>query len=143
MSAASWPISKNILASSPCLRTADRRHRGLRPIVDDELEYVGARIMTGRIEVVFAARYVVEIDVGVENGFAVEVRPRQHLAKRVDDGAAAAHQHGLGIVAERTFVVLGKCAALEVLAGGQHKAAALKRNVLHRRQPGVTIVSRG
>ena len=62
--------------------------------------------MSDDIEVVFAAQNLVEVDVGVQNGLAAIVRPRQDFAERTDDHAAAAYQKRVGGVAERALEML-------------------------------------
>src|SRR3974390_3453447 len=118
-------------------------NRTLRPIVNDELEDIGPRIVPGSIEVKFSARYLVEVDLGIENGLSGKIRASEHASERIEDSAAAAHYYGLGIVAQRRLMVVAILSARDVLTRGQHEAAAFEGDVLHRRQPGIAIICGG
>ena len=63
------------------------------------------------------------IDVGGQDGLAVEVRAGEHLAERADDAAAAARHDGRRVVAERRRVVGGIVRATGELVGRQHEAS--------------------
>ena len=105
-------------------------------------EYVGAGVMAHHVEGVLGAHDFVEIDLRREDGGPLEVGSGEDLAGRGDDGAAPAHQDGLGVVSLEGVVILGAVAAREILAGGQDETAALPRDVLHGGQPGVAAVRR-
>ncbi|KAG1256153.1 hypothetical protein G6F65_016452 [Rhizopus arrhizus] len=127
------------------LLRASRADGGYRPLlagVDVQLEHVRPRVVAGHVEVVLAAQDLIGVDVGVQDRFGGKVRTRQHFAQGIDDGAAAAHQHGVRAVAQRAFEVFRIRVAAQVLAGGQHIAAAFQRNVAHAGDPAVAGVRR-
>src|SRR3546814_12408175 len=65
---------------------------GARAFVHRKAEDVGSRIMTDDIEIIFSAHDLFQVDIGIEDGFAGEIRAGQQLAMRTDDNAAAAHK---------------------------------------------------
>src|SRR6185437_5417478 len=115
-------------------------HRTLRPIVNDELEDIGPRIVPGSVEVELAASDMFEINFGVEDRLTGKIRTREHAPERIDDGAAAAHHYRIRIVAKQGFVNIRIHASLDILACGQHEASPFERDVLHGWQPSVAIV---
>lgn len=67
-----------------------RNHRTLRRLVDMQLKHVRSAVMAGDIEVELPAADLAEIKRRRQNGFALKLRPREYLAQRADDCAAAA-----------------------------------------------------
>src|SRR3546814_20690586 len=63
---------------------------GARAFVHRKAEDVGSRIMTDDIEIIFSAHDLFQVDIGIEDGFAGEIRAGQQLAMRTDDNAAPA-----------------------------------------------------
>src|SRR3546814_11369629 len=98
--------------------------------------------MTDDIEIIFSAHDLFQVDIGIEDGFAGEIRSGQQLAMRTDDNAAAAHKDDIRLISQSAFEVGRKCAAGNVLACGKHVTSSFKRDMLHRRGPGVPIIRR-
>src|SRR3546814_8274888 len=76
--------------------------------------------MTDDIEIIFSAHDLFQVDIGIEDGFAGEIRAGQQLAMRTDANAAAAHKDDIRLISQSAFEVGRKCAAGNVLARGQH-----------------------
>ena len=70
-----------------------RNDRVLRRLIDLQLKHVRSAVMTDDVKVELPAADLAQIKRSRQNGFALKVRPREDLAQRADDGAAAAHQH--------------------------------------------------
>src|SRR3546814_3017909 len=98
--------------------------------------------MTDDIEIIFSAHDLFQVDIGIEDGFAGEIRAGQQLAMRTDDNAAAAHKDDIRLISQSAFEVGRKCAAGNVLECGKHVTSSFKRDMLHRRSPGVPIIRR-
>src|SRR3546814_17421736 len=64
---------------------------GARAFVHRKAADVGSRIMTDDIEIIFSAHDLFPVDIGLEDGFAGEIRAGPQVAMRTDDNAAAAH----------------------------------------------------
>src|SRR6185312_12714197 len=71
------------LSRSTVQQFAHVGHRTLRPIVNDELEDVGPRIMPGSVEVELAASDMFEINFGVEDRLTGKIRTREHAPERI------------------------------------------------------------
>src|SRR3546814_14638957 len=71
---------------------------GARAFVHRKAEDVGSRIMTEDIEIIFSANDLFQVDIGIEDGFAGEIRAGQQLAMRTDDNAADAHKDDIRLL---------------------------------------------
>src|SRR5829696_5239039 len=96
--------------------------------------------MAGNIEIILAARHVVQVQVGHQDIFILEGRPGQYLAQRADDTTAAPRHNYIRVVAKGGRVVVGVIASAGELVAGQHEAAALQGDVLHGTEPGIASV---
>src|SRR3546814_8511921 len=86
--------------------------------------------MTDDIEIIFSAHDLFQVDIGIEDGFAGEIRAGQQLAMRTDDNAAAAHKDDIRLISKSAFEVGRKCAAGNVMACGKHVTSSFKRDML-------------
>lgn len=86
------------------------------------------------------ARDVIHVNLSRDDGLAAEVRAGDDIAERPDDDASTSHQHVVRLVRNRVANVAGILAPGEVLAGRQNEAPSLERDMLHRWDPGVTVV---
>ena len=118
-----------------------RNNRVLRRLIDVQLKHVRSTIMADDIKVELPAANLAEIKRCRQNGFALKLRPREYLAKRADDCAAAAHQHRIRRIAERHTHGVREILLADELACRQYETAPFQGDVLHRRQPSVPIVS--
>src|SRR6266478_6013193 len=98
-------------------------HRLQGALVDRELEDVRARVVSHHVEIVLAARDLVEIELRGEDRLLLEGRPSEDLSGRVDDAAAPAHQQRLGSIAQRIGDVRRHVGAPQDLAGAEHETA--------------------
>src|ERR1700674_118858 len=117
--------------------------RAGRRLIDAQLKYVRAAVLAGHVEVELSTPDIVQIQGRGEYGFALEMWAGEDVAQRADDGAAAAHQHRVGRIAKRHTHGLGKIPLADKLARAQDEAAPFQRDVLHRRQPRVSIIGGG
>ena len=89
----------------------------MRLFVHLQLEDVGPGVVAGDVEVVLAARHLVEVQLGGEDRLLVETGAGEHHAEGVDDGGAAPHQDRvrfLGEVADRDLPALYNLASVYV-----------------------------
>ena len=77
-----------------------RNNRVQRCLIDVQLKHVRSAIVADDVKVELPAADLAKIKCSRQNGFALKVRPRQDLAQRADDGAAATHQHRIRRIAE-------------------------------------------
>src|SRR5438477_1883155 len=72
------PVMTWLLGSLGCLGN----NRGRRCFVDDQLKDVGPTVMSRDVEVELCATNLVEIEIGGQDGGAVEAGTGEHLAER-------------------------------------------------------------
>lgn len=66
-----------------------RNNRAQRRLIDVQLKHIRSAIIAGNVEVELPAADLAEIKRRRQNGFALELRPREYLAQRADNCAAA------------------------------------------------------
>src|SRR5580704_17115276 len=118
-----------------------QRPRSDARILDCKVEDVWPRVVADDVEIKLYLHEPTHIDVGSNDRFLAVDRPCQELAHWAHDAAAAADRY-VGQVLRGCNPRGGIVRPREKLAAAEHEAAALARDVLHRRDPRIPVIDR-
>src|ERR1700733_2542997 len=76
------------------------RHRLLAPLIHMKLKNIRPRIVPHHVQVILPANNLRRIDLSDQNRFPFRVRPRQKIAKGINDATAPARHNRAGILAK-------------------------------------------
>jgi hypothetical protein len=95
--------------------------------------------MANSIHVQISPYDVIEVQVSCQHALLAAQRAREHISHRIDDDAAAGDHDVIRVALRRVLdgVVGWVVFLLRKLARREHEAAALERDVPHRRLPGL------
>ncbi|SRR6266536_1973987 len=93
-----------------------RKYYTLRCKIDGETEYVGPCIVPGNVQIKFAPRNLLEINVRCNQSLAPFERPGEHFSEGRDDHAATTDQSSVGRVPMHWLEISRAVCAREILA---------------------------
>src|SRR6266702_4085751 len=120
-----------------------RKYYTLRCKIDGETEYVGPCIVPGNVQIKFAPRNLLEINVRCNQSLAPFERPGVHFSEGRDDHAATTDQSSVGGVPLHWLEISRAVCAREILAGTNYEASSFIRDVAHAHPPHLPLVHRG
>ena len=99
--------------------------------------------MTSDIKVVFTADDLAKVNIGGEDAFSLIIRTSKDLPEWSDDAATASKYKSVRLITLDSTVILRIGTPLDVLAECKNETSSLQCDMLHGRDPGISVVGGG